>query len=277
MQGTFYRRLGHLAMALLFLAPAPACALVFNADLSPIQIDAKPGDTVNRTFELHLGAGQPPAQFVSRVEDWWPSEDGTTSFFRPVGSVARSCGRWVELNPVEAAVGPGGVLAVQVTTAIPSGAAPGGYWCVLTVDEVPNPLASQSGVGVRFVASVSVGIFVYLAPVERAARIVEVDVKNGRASVLLHNDGNSPLRVEGRFEFFRRGQGVPVAVAPLPRTTLVLDPAPVRRITIDLPDVDVLPAGHYLVRAVLDLGLDHYVGAQKELDIDARRSARPAH
>lgn len=54
-----------------------------------------------------------------------------------------------------------------------------------------------------------------------------------------------------------------LAVVPMARTTLPLEPAPSRRITSDLPDLEVLPAGRYLVRAVLDIGLDHYLRTQK--------------
>jgi len=53
---------------------------------------------------------------------------------------------------------------VRITAAVPRAATPGGYWCVLTVDQLPDPLASDEGVDMRFAASVSTGIFLYLDP-----------------------------------------------------------------------------------------------------------------
>lgn len=265
-----------LPASLVLLLPGVAWGLSFGATFSSISIDGRPGQIVNRTFELHISQEEAPTQFSARVEDWWSSADGSRSYYRPPGTVPRSCGPWVEINPVESRVEPGGTLAVRVTTSIPPEAGPGGYWCVLTVDELPDPLTAPAGVEVRFLASVSVGIFVYLPPVERAARITEVTVEEGRATVALLNQGNAPARVEGQFEFYRPGQSVAVGVVPFARSTLLLDPAPARRITVDLPDSEVLPAGRYLVRAVIDIGLDHYLAAQKEMEVAPRPAARPA-
>jgi hypothetical protein len=143
---------------------------------------------------------------------------------------------------------------------------------VLTIDQVPDPLAAPTGVGIQFLASVSVGIFVNLAPVDRAARIEGVEIGAERAMVRLRNAGNTPLAVEGRFEFYPPGGGATtVATVPLPRTTLLLDPAPTRQIAAQLPDATTLPSGRYLVRVVLDIGLDRYLGAQKEMEV--RREA----
>lgn len=265
-----------LPAAFAVLVSPSASGLSFSSNLSSISIDAQPGQVVNHAFELQLGAEEVATQFAARVEDWWTSEDGKRSFYRPPGTVPRSCGPWVELNPVESRVEPGGTLQVRVTTSIPPDAGSGGYWCVLTVDELPDPFGPPAGVEVRFLSSVSVGIFVYLAPVERAARITGVTVADGRATVTVLNEGNTPARVEGQFEIFRPGESVPLAVVPFPRTTLLLDPAPERRITVDLPDSTVLPAGRYLVRAVLDIGLDYFLAAQKELEVAPRSAISPA-
>jgi hypothetical protein len=133
------------------------------------------------------------------VEDWWRSEDGVQSFYAAPGTLKRSCGNWVSLNPGESAVDPGQTLSVRVTVNVSTDAEPGGYWCVLTLDEVPDPLTAAENVGVKFVASISTGIFIYIDPVNRAAEIVDVVLQPGAASVKLRNTGNAPLGVEGRF------------------------------------------------------------------------------
>lgn len=256
-----------LAIAGLALAPAGAGSIQFTANLDSIKVEARPGEVVTRTFQLHLTPDQGRVHFRSRVEDWWQSEDGSQSFYRPPGTLSHSCGPWVELNPVEAAVDPGGTLSVRITAAVPAGATPGGYWCVLTVDELPDPLAAPRGVEVRFLSSISVGIFVSIEPVRRAVEISEVGVARGNLSVKVRNTGDGPLGVEGRVEFVRPGGSEPVASVVVPRTTVLTEPIASRRFTVPLPNASDLPPGRYLVRVILDAGLDHYVGVQNVLEI----------
>src|SRR5262249_26944578 len=165
---------------------------------------------------------------------------------------------------------------VRVTVAIPPERAAGGYWCVLTVDELPDPLAPTVGVGVRFVASVSTGIFIYLDPVKRNAEILDLQTLNNDILVKVRNLGNAPLGVEGRIEFYSGAAQTPAAVTTLSRSTVLTEPSPDGTITAELPPAAALPAGHYRVRAILDFGGDHYIGAERDIDL-ARGDREPVH
>jgi hypothetical protein len=145
---------------------------------------------------------------------------------------------------------------------------PGGHWCALTIDEVPDPKrVLPDGVGIRFLSSISVGIFVEVGPVERAARIIDPQIDDAKVSVKLQNEGNCPLGVEGRVEFIRPGEKTPAAVVTFARTTVLPEPVTTGIMSASLPDAAVLPSGTYLVRVILDIGLDHYIGKQKEMQI----------
>ena len=252
------------------IASGTSHAVTFNATLNSIRISARPGQVVTRPFELTLAAGEPRTVFAARAEDWWRSEDGKQSFYAPAGRLQRSCGPWVSVNPMQAAVEPGGTLKVRITVAVPVELQAGGYWCALTVDEVPDPSAADTGVAVRFLASVSVGIFVYIDPVERAGDIAEVVVVNDEARITLQNVGNAPLAVEGRVEFLpanAEAAASPVATTTVPRHTVLTEPARIGVLTAALPDAGQLPSGRYLVRTILDIGLDHYIGFEREMEI----------
>lgn len=257
-----------LTVAVLLLGNSgTARALKFHATLSSIKVQALPGQTVNRSFRLTLDKEEARTQFKLHVEDWWRSEDGKQSFYREPGTLKHSCAPWIKLNPVEAAVDPGGTLDARLTISAPADVKPGGYWCVLTVDQVLDPLkARPEGVGVQFLASVSIGIFVTIAPVDRNARILDVQVHPQEAMVKLRNDGNCPLGVEGRFEFVHPGDPKPTLVVPMTRTTVLPEPITTALITVALPGETTLPAGRYLVRVILDIGIDHYIGVQKEVE-----------
>ena len=247
--------------------PSPAAAVTFRATLDPIKIWARPGQVRTHQFTLTLPADQPRTVFRARVEDWWRSEDGQQTVFVEPGSLPRACGSWVSLNPVEAAVEPGGTLTIRVTVSVPIELLSGGHWCALTVDEVLDPLAAPPGVGLRFLASVSVGIYVYIDPVHQAAQIRDVQVGAEQAALTVSNEGNAPLGVDGWFEFIRPGEQEPVAVVTIPRETLLPEPIPTGIWKVKLPDPGELPSGQYMVRVILDIGLDHYIGVERQVEV----------
>ena len=256
-----------IACALVCTASAPVSATSFTATLTSIRITARPGEIQTREFRLTLDKDQVKTRFKAHMEDWWRSEDGTQSFYREPGTLARSCGRWVTLNPVEVELLPGETMTTRLTVTASSEAEPGGYWCVLTVDEIPDPLAVLEGVGIRFLASVSVGVFVNIGEQRRAVEITAVEIFNDAAVVKLRNDGNTPLAIEGRFEFVKPGATEATAVVPLTRNLLLTQPILTGAYSAKLPADAVLPTGRYLVRAIIDYGVDHYIGTQREMDV----------
>lgn len=257
-----------LACVLVCATYSPAGAVSFKATLSSLKISARPGEVLTREFRLTLDRDQPKTRFRAHMQDWWRSEDGAQSFYAEPGTLTRSCGRWVELNPVEVDVAPGETMTTRLTVSVPSELTPGGYWCVLTVDELPDPMAAAEGVGVRFMASVSIGVFVYVGPLQRAAEITAVEVLNDSAVVKIRNDGNTPLAIEGRFEFIKPGATEPTAVIPLARNTLLTQPILTGLFSVKLPDPASLPSGRYLVRAIIDYGADHFIGTQREMNVE---------
>ena len=262
-----------LVCALVLASHAPSSAASFTATLTSLKINARPGEVQTREFILTLDHDQPKTRFKSYMQDWWRSEDGLKSFYAEPGTITRSCGRWVALNPVEVEISAGQTMKTRLTVSVPSEATPGGYWCVLTVDELSDPLAAPEGVGIKFLASVSVGVFVYVGEQNRAAEITGIEVLNDSAVVRLRNDGNTPLAIEGRFEFVKPGETEPTAVITLARNTLLTEPILTGLFSAMLPDAAVLPSGRYLVRAIIDYGADHYIGTEREIAIERMRPA----
>ena len=60
---------------------------------------------------------------------------------------------------------------------------------------------------------------------------------------------------------------MPAAVVPLPRNMLLTEPVRTAALSVALPSPVDLPSGRYTVRLILDIGLDHYIGFQRALDI----------
>lgn len=258
---------GLVAASVSPLAQQARPGLSFQATLDSIRIDAQPQQVFTRQFRLTLDENQRETRFRARVEDWWRSEDGARSFYSEPGSLRHSCARWVSLNPAEATVKPGETLVIRMTISVPVEMASAGYWCALTVDEVPDPMAVVSGIGVQFLASVSTGIFVNVGSVQRAAKILDVQVASDTAFVRLQNEGNTPVGVDGRLEFFAPGSDTATAVVTVPRGTILTEPTVQGTLKAALPPATLLPSGRYRVRAILDYGAPHLIGAEREIDI----------
>jgi hypothetical protein len=241
--------------------------LSFQATLDSIKVDAQPQQVITRQFRLTLDENQRETRFRAKIEDWWRSEDGSQSFYGAAGSLRHSCARWVSLNPAEATVKPGETLVIRLSISVPVEMAAAGYWCALTVDEVPDPVTAASGTGVQFLASVSTGIFVNVGTVQRLARIVDLKVASDTAFVRVQNDGNAPVGVDGRLEFFAAGATTPTAVVSVPRTTVLTEPTLQGTLTARLPPATALPSGRYRVRVILDYGAPNLIGAEREIDI----------
>ena len=264
------KRLSIIAALSIFLLSYAASAYALSFHFAPmtIKVQAHPGQIVNRTFQLTLKEGQKRVHFQAKIEDWWRSADRRQTFYRPPGTVEQSCGPWCSVAPVEAAVSGGETLRVRVTIAVPEEVKPGGYWAALTVDELADPLEQRpEGIAIRFYASVSVAIYVEIPPLTRNARIIGLRCDGERIWTKIENTGNTWLPVRGRIEYLKPGDEQPLAESPIsPDVSL---PAPVNPAEYwsTLPSAEELPDGTYLVRTILDFGLPHYVGGQKEITI----------
>ena len=149
----------------------------------------------------------------------------------------------------------------------------------MTVDEVPDPLTlPEDTVAVQFTASVSTGVFIYLDPVHRAATIRSIVVEGDHVRIGVRNDGNTPLGIEGRVELFVGDNDTPVTTVELPRTTVLTEPSRNGMLSAPLRSSSDVPNGMYRVRVLLDYGDDHYIGAERQVDVSRpdNRSREPA-
>ena len=240
----------------------------FAGTFAPIRTWAKPGEVLARELRLQLVksvTGQ-PLRFKAYSQDFWMSADGRSTGYGDPGKVKNSCSNWVTVDPVTQEVAPGGDLLVRVSIAVPAGTAPGGYWCAVSIDEQMDPRrkALLGGSGMVLFASFSNAVYVFVAPLQLDAKIKKLDIDSENASVTVQSLANSPLLVEGHLEFLREGVATPVAQVELGRRVLLPEPYGSVMTEAPLPPLDQLPDGDYLVKVVLDVGLDHLLGAQSK-------------
>lgn len=257
-----------LSYVFLAIISVPVHAISFHFAPANINVQARAGQIVNRTFTLTLAKDAAPTRFRAHIEDWWRSENNNQTFYAAPGTLKHSCGLWCTINPVETSLKSGETMTIKLSIRVPDDAQPGGYWGALTVDEVPDPTAPKpSGVAMTFKASLSVGILVEIPDATRAAKISGVRIADGKVGVTLINEGNIPLRVNGTFQFFKPGEDQPTATAEIGGEPLLPEPINTCEFTAPLPEPNKLPAGKYKVRVIVDVGLDYLMGAEKDVEI----------
>jgi hypothetical protein len=96
---------------------------------------------------------------------------------------------------------------------------------------------------------------------------VDVQVGPDTAHVRLRNEGNAPVGIDGRLEFYAPGASTPTATVVVPRGTLLTEPSLDGTLIAKLPPPSELPSGRYRVRAILDYGAPHYIGAEREIEL----------
>jgi hypothetical protein len=265
------RRRARLAIAALCLFTFVACAptvWAVSVSVSEFDLRGEPGEEVRASFSVFNDDAEAVDVEIS-IADWDLDVDGVTRFHPPV-AIPRSCASWLDVAPTRFLLPPDGEAEIVVSLRIPE-AARGTYWTGLLV-RVTTASSESSRDDLQPVRQFLVRILQSAMPLSPDGAVRGVRI-----------GGLMPLGVEIRFE--NTGDALLAGVNGL---VAVEDRSGVRLGEISIPPFDVLPgtaanrvvhwdaeplpAGDYLVRAVVDFGADHLVAGQivlrvRELDL----------
>jgi len=200
-----------------------------------------------------------------RLEDWDRAEDGTNRWY-PLGTLPGSCGRLVQVFPASVLLEPGASQTVRVTLDSAAGPVPAGErWCAAVVETVQPRVVR--GRAVNYLLRTAVKL--YLLPRELPAdgEVAELTLRPHPSAhadsvdLVFENTGGRHLTARGSLEF-RRGDNVVAARADLP--ALYALPGARSRARVAVP---MLPAGRYVVLAILDYGGAELAAAQIEYEV----------
>ncbi|HEY6929282.1 MAG TPA: hypothetical protein VJA66_06365 [Thermoanaerobaculia bacterium] len=260
-----------LAFVMAFAASA-ALAQPITLGISPLRAELKAQAGAETSQPVRISnTGDEPVQIRSTISDWTLTPSGETQFVKP-GATTWACAQWLKINPTEFTVDPGGAQLVRYTMKVPGTAPQGGYHCAILFDTVPPPkekIAGQTGVVnlIRMVTTLYVAVGD--PPVVAKIRRLELEPqtrekkKPGYDVVTeFGNDGTTQYRVNGDLEILdadgrlvKKFEYKSFPVLPgIPRTEVFrLD--------------ESLPAGQYLVRAVVDVGLKERLAAETRVTV----------
>ena len=194
------------------------------------------------------------------VEDWERDEHGGNRFL-PAGSHAHSCAAGLEVFPATLALEPGESANLRIAfTGKPSLAA--NCWSIVFLEN----RATQEMGSRQLSYNVRTGIKVYgeSANASRDGLIEQMaltDSTPGQLALTFRNAGDVQLRVKGTIEVRRVDNSV---VQRTPVESFPVLPG-ARRIV--LSQVPPLPAGRYVLLALLDFGGSELVAGQMEYEV----------
>jgi len=253
-----------LTLVVGFFALTAETAVAINFSISPPrwEIEVEPGGVVEGSFEV-TGAPDRDLRVKIYFQDWRFNPRGEVEFLTGAGS--RSVVSWLRIEPAEMVIPAGEKRVFRIFGTVPPETAGGDYWSGFFVEMVPE--APRAGSGVVVTGRVGGGIFLTVrGEARKAGRITDfaVEWENGLSGrVLFVNQGDTLLHPSGRVEV-RDSQGKTVESFSLPEITVF----PGNEREIVFAETMTLPAGDYVVLAILDYGGARLLGAQALLRVD---------
>jgi hypothetical protein len=251
-----------LAMGLLFALAIELLAVTVS--VTEFSFSGRPGDPISDTFVILNGEGQ-PVDVDLEIVDWDRALGGITRTL-DAGILERSCAAWMSLSVEDATLIPDSEIEITLNIHVPE-TAQGTYWTGILISASATSGAVEEG-DIKMLRQFLVRVFVTVSPSAPDGRVSNLQVM-----------GINPLGVEVTFantgDTVLDGVSGLIAVESSAGTTLF---------EIPLVPFDILPgyilrqsvlgewglqaAGIYLVRAVLDFGVEHLVAGQFVLRIE---------
>jgi hypothetical protein len=247
----------------LFGAPTVADAQL-GLGLAPMRIELRlaPGQEYSGALKLSSGSGE-RVRVRAEALDLAIDSTGTPQFEPTLPDEAGvSCGRWIELNPVETELDAYGSLTVRYTLRVPADVTPGSYACAAGVTTLPSIAADGSAIGMRMAVRIVSAFYIQIGSPAVKGQLKSIQVEplprgdagdrtGWQAVVVVENQGLMYFRPTGTVDVLdETGSAV---------ETIDFTPLPVLRQRDQrfvFPVKTELSGGHYKVRVRLDIGAD---------------------
>lgn len=242
--------------------------------VEPLEVTLIPGSTPTATFTI-LNEGNGPVQASLAFEDWDRDDTGLNRFFPP-GTQAGSCGGMVRVFPEAVRLEPkqSGVIRVQLVNADTARRA---CWSIVFVETREPPSEAQRQI--TFSVRTGVKIYLELPTLMREGQVEDmsiqphlrynesgvqpvVDSTRRDAVVAFRNSGGLQLRLRGGLEVRRLDNSL-VDKVDLGEIPIL----PGSRRLIRFPVPPGLPAGRYVLLALLDYGGGELAAGQVEFEV----------
>lgn len=247
----------------------PAAAQV-DLVISPIRVEHQvpPGGSETNIIQVRNESAKPERVRVY-LEDWSMDKTGNITYARP-GKNPNSCAPWMQVNPTDFRLDPGGTREVRYTLTVPPGAKPGSYWTAIMFEAMPTQEGKPAGKKMGVHGRIGAIIYETLGAPEIKADFQDFKVQTGKKEpvfiLTLANGGTGFYRLRKSYIVIKNSQGVEAARLEVPEVPLL--PGTLRELEIKLDKP--LPKGEYLAEAVLDVGRRDFLGRKINFKIGSK-------
>lgn len=251
-----------LAMGLLIALAIELLAVTVS--VTEFTFSGQPGNPISDAFVI-LNDESQPVNVDIQIVDWDRAPDGVTRTL-DAGTLERSCASWMTLSSENAMLAPDSEIEILLDIQVPE-AVQGTYWTGILISASATEGSIEEG-DIRLLRQFLVRVLATVSPTALDGRVSSLRVL-----------GINPLGIE--VVFTNTGDTVLSGVSGL---IAVESSAGATLFEIPLIPFDVLPgyvlrqsvlgnwglqtAGIYLIRAVLDFGVEHLVAGQSVLRIN---------
>ncbi len=246
-----------LACAALALTAAPRTA---HAQLTVDELEVHliaGGSSVVHTVGVRNESAE-RVQAVVTIEDWERSEAGANRFL-PAGSHERSCAAGLEVFPRSLALEPGATATVRLAfTGVPDAAS---CWSIVFLENRATQMAG--GRQLQYTVRTGVKVHVSTPGAARDGQIESMTLEDATPDVAIRfrNAGDVQLQVGGAVEVRRTDNSL------VHRGELASFPVLPTQQRIVRSALPALPAGRYVILALLDFGGSELVAGQLEYEV----------
>jgi P pilus assembly chaperone PapD len=223
------------------------------------------GNRVTDEIEVFNG-GKEPLHISSSVMDWRLTPDGDYQYAE-AGTEKSSCAKWIQLNPPEFNVAPGKSVRVRYSIT-PTETLTDERRAMIFFASRPIPAKGENKMGL--LVATRMGCKVFVSPAASLAKqgvVSDMEFQNApqpRVRVRVQNPGAATFRAGGTLQI-RDEAGVIVAQGALKSAQVV--PQAERNLWFNLPSA--LPAGNYVIQAVVDYGAKKNIGGELKTKVAA--------
>jgi hypothetical protein len=278
-----YRAVATLLGLIALGGAAPARAQL-GLGLVPMRVELRmtPGQQYSGALKLSSESGV-MTRIRAEVLDFNIDDKATPQFERGLPQeAAYSCKKWLSLNPMEIELEKGGFLNVRFTVRLPADVPEGSYNCAAGFSTMPTA-GKASGMGMRMAVRIVSAIYIEVGSPAVLGRLKEIkleplpptkDSQEGgwQAVVVLENQGRMYFRPTGKLEVLD-AQGKAVETADFPSLPVLRE----RDQRFIFPIKTKLEAGHYKLRAHVDIGTGEIQEGSADVVVDAPEPAAAGH
>jgi hypothetical protein len=264
-----------LVLFFVFFFSAPSLA---GYTIVPMQftLNAEPGKSVTQTMKAE-NMGEEEISVRVSTNDFIKGPNGEERQVK-AGTVKRGCGGWIRISPQKLVLAPRETKTINFTMTVPVDAK-GTYWGNILVSQVSKPTLSKTvkkGKTTFQIFALQDMLIRVLEKVPgtefKAGAIIDISLENlksgGRATVevVFENQCSSLLKCNGEVEI-RDDNGETVRKIPLEYGHSPFTVYPEGKRNVYAPIKKKLPAGDYIILAIIDYGGEDLVAGQMEYEV----------